>query len=180
MVCDTAKPRGLVATEYNARRQQCEQAAAVMGLQALRDADLDILAANRSRLDEVVYRRARHVVTENARVLEAAAALRAADFQELGRLFRATHVSLRDDYEVSCPELDTMVEIATETDGCFGARLMGAGFGGCAIAVVAPDKAEAFRETVEGRYRAATGRNGRTFATIPSEGASLVVPPANG
>ena len=174
VVCDTAKPRGLVGTEYNARRQQCETAAGLMGLQALRDADPEMVEHHRGVLGDVVYRRARHVVTENARVLAGAEALRAADPVRLGELFCQAHASLRDDYEVSCPELDAMVEIACETEGCYGARLMGAGFGGCAISAVAAEKVASFQDAVVHEYRARTGRAGRTFATTPSQGAGLM------
>ena len=92
---------------------------------------------------------------------------------------RASHASLRDDYEVSCPELDAMVEIACNTEGCYGARLMGAGFGGCAIAAVAPDSVAGFCETVERLYPERSGIQGRTFATTPSSGASLLTSPAS-
>jgi len=173
VVCDTAKPRGLVESEYNARRAQCERAARQLGVPALRDVTLEQLTRRRGDLGEVVYRRARHVVTENQRVLEGVHALRSGHLAELGELLTQAHASLRDDYEVSCPELDTMVQIACGTEGCYGARLMGAGFGGCVLAVVAAEAAQGFCELVEGRYRAQTGREGKTFITRPSQGAGL-------
>jgi galactokinase len=173
-VCDTAKPRELVGSEYNTRREQCEEAARALGVESLRDADLEALEAARDRLDEVVYRRARHVVTENARCLAAAECLTSGDFAALGRLLVETHASLRDDYEVSCAELDTMVELALATPGCYGARLMGAGFGGSAIALVAAESADDFCTSVTERYMAETGREGSIFTTAPSAGAGLV------
>ena len=131
VVCDTRVERGLADTGYNDRRSTCESAASTLGIEELRDAtegDLD-------RLSGEELKRARHVVSENARVLEAVEALKNSDFNEFGRLMYASHASLRDDYEVSTPELDTFVETAKQ-HGARGARLTGAGFGGCAIALV--------------------------------------------
>lgn len=177
IVCDTRKPRGLVESEYNARRSQCERAAQTLGVAALRDVVLEHVERHRDRLGEEAFRRARHVVTENQRVLDGAEALKRGDFAELGRLMRIAHESLRDDYSVSCRELDEMVEIACATEGCFGARLMGAGFGGSALAVVTASQARAFCRTVESRYRDRTGIEGKTFVTWPYKGAGLITPP---
>jgi len=174
IVCDTAKPRGLIESEYNARRRQCEQAALSLGLETLRDGDLSDLEGSRTRLGDEPYRRARHVISENGRVLRGAEALRHGDFAQVGQLLLEAHASLRDDYGVSCPELDTMVEIAAATHGCFGARLVGAGFGGCTVALVAASEADAFCRSVEREYKARVGRDGRTFVTWPSQGAGLV------
>ena len=174
IVCDTRKARGLVESEYNARRAQCEAAARALGVPALRDVTPDDLQRAGERLDAQAFRRARHVVSENERVLQGAEALRGGEFERLGRLLALSHESLRDDYEVSCPELEAMVAIASGTEGCMGARLMGAGFGGAAIALVAASHIETFCRTVEERYRAQTGLAGRTLVTWPSAGAGIV------
>jgi len=174
VVCDTGKPRGLTRSKYNLRRQQCEAAAEAMGVCALRDADMSGLQRHRLDMDGEAYRRARHVISENERVLQGVAALKAGDFAQLGRLLLRTHESLRDDYEVSCFELDEMVEAACSTAGCLGARLIGAGFGGCVLAVVRIAEAQAFCETVEEAYTARTGLMGRTFITSPARGATLL------
>jgi galactokinase len=171
VVLDSAVPRELADSEYNARRSQCEQAASDLGVAALRDADLDLLERHRRRLDAMVYRRARHVVTENARVLAAVAALEAGRIAELGPLFAAAHRSMAEDYEASIPELDLLVRLAVETDGVVAARLTGAGFGGCTVNLVEVDRAEAAAAEILDRYRAATGRQGRAWVSTPAEGA---------
>jgi galactokinase len=131
LVCDTRVERGLADTGYNDRRVACERAAGTLGVEQLRDAQQEDLG----RLSGEELKRARHVVTENARVLEAADALRVGNFEELGRLMYASHASMRDDFEISTRELDAFVELA-EAAGALGARLTGAGFGGSAIALV--------------------------------------------
>jgi galactokinase len=150
LVCDTRVERGLADTGYNDRRAACERAAGTLGVEQLRDAGVEDLG----RLSGEELKRARHIVTENARVLEAVEALRARDFEELGRLMYASHASMRDDFEISTRELDAFVELA-EATGAHGARLTGAGFGGCAIALVRTGKtdelARAARETFEDR-----------------------------
>ena len=171
LVLDSAVQRELGDSEYNARRAQCEQAASALGVAALRDADPEMLERHRQRLDEVVYRRARHVVTENARVLAAAAALEAGRVEELGPLFAAAHRSMAEDYEASIPELDLLVSLAAETDGVAAARLTGAGFGGCTVNLVEVDRAEAAAAEILDRYRAATGRQGRAWISTPADGA---------
>ncbi len=150
LVCDTRVERGLADTGYNDRRAACERAAANLGVQQLRDANVGDLG----RLSGEELKRARHIVTENARVLEAVEALREGDFRELGRLMYASHASMRDDFEISTRELDAFVETA-EGSGALGARLTGAGFGGSAIALVETGETErlvrAARETFEYR-----------------------------
>jgi galactokinase len=171
VVLDSAVPRELADSEYNARRAQCEQAASALGVAALRDADPEMLERHRQRLDEVVYRRARHVVTENARVLAAAAALEEGRVAELGPLFAAAHRSMAEDYEASLPELDLLVSLAAETGGVRAARLTGAGFGGCTVNLVEVDRAEAAAAEILDRYQAATGRQGRAWVSTPADGA---------
>jgi galactokinase len=173
VVLDTATRRGLVDSEYNERRSRCEGAAAQFGVRALRDVDEQLFAERAGTLDEVTRRRARHVVTENARVLDAAEALGAGDAQRVGQLMAESHRSLRDDFQVSRAELDAMVEIALGEDGCYGARMTGAGFGGCAVALVARDAADRFASTVASRYEARVGLTPAVYVCEASSGASI-------
>jgi galactokinase len=173
VVLDTATRRELVASAYNERRAQCEAAAAYFGVPKLRDVDEATFEARSAGLDDVTRRRARHVVTENARTLRAAAALEAGDLAEVGRLMDASHVSLRDDFEVSRQELDTIVELARAQRGCFGARMTGAGFGGCAVALVEVGQAPALAREVAARYEQATGLTPSVYVCTASGGATL-------
>jgi len=172
LVVDTAAPRSLAASAYNARRAECEQAAQTLGVRALRDvspAELDLRLAD---LSPVVARRARHVVRENQRVLEAVAALRQGDLPTFGELMNQSHDSLRDDYEVSSPALDAVVDIARATPGVLGARMTGAGFGGCAIALVRDDCAPILAERIRELYPRRTGLTPRVYPCLASDGAS--------
>jgi galactokinase len=173
VVLDTATRRGLVGSAYNERRAQCERAAATLGVPQLRDATSAWLASRARDLDPVTCRRARHVVGENERTLAAAEAARRGDAAALGRLLDASHESLRDDFEVSSPALDTMVACARAIDGCLGARMTGAGFGGCALALVRHDALEGFVASVAPRYAAATGLRPSVYACRPAGGASV-------
>jgi len=149
VLMDTGKARTLAASGYNERRAQCEAAAAVLGIGSLRDAELIDL----TRLsDPVQIKRARHVISENQRVTDFTIALVAQDFPVIGRLMAESHASLRDDYEVSCPELNLMVESALKAPGCVGARLTGAGFGGAAVALTESEFICDFIKTVEHSY----------------------------
>ncbi len=170
LVCDTRVARGLAATGYNDRRAACERAAATLGVSLLRDAQID----NLSRLTGVELKRARHVITENARVLAATVALEANDFVELGRLMYESHQSLRDDYEVSSPELDAFVEVAKGFDA-LGARLTGAGFGGCAIALVDGDEVPALEAGVRQRFSTRGFKPPAFYAILPCTGAEVVI-----
>jgi len=171
VVMDTAVRRGLVDSEYNERRARCEEAARRLGVPALRDVSVASFEARSDALDPVTRRRARHVVTENARTLEASSSVDAA---VVGALMDASHASLRDDFEVSTPELDRMVMLARATDGCLGARMTGAGFGGCAVALVRAGYERAFIEHVSAGYERETGRTPHLFATGAAEGATVV------
>lgn len=176
-VCDTGVARTLAGSAYAERRSECAQAvaalrAAGMRIRALRDVSPDDLAAV-ERLPDPVRRRARHVVTENARVIEAARLLEGNALAELRDTFRASHRSLRDDYEVSCPELDAMVEAALEAPGCIAARMTGAGFGGAVVALVRRPDADRFLPAVAGGYRRRTGREGTFFTTEAADGAAV-------
>ncbi len=173
VILDTGKRRGLVSSEYAARREQCEAAARALGVETLRDASLAEVEEARARLGDLLYRRARHVVSENQRVLEAVEALRSDDLVRVGELLRASHASLRDDYEVSCAELDAMAEIANAQTGCYGARMTGAGFGGCAVALVATDAVSAFVEAVAPMYKQRTGLTPQVYVCRAAEGSGV-------
>jgi len=162
-----------VDSAYNERRAQCEAAARFFGVPALRDVTVAEFERRAPELDAITRNRARHVVTENARVLAAAAALGKGDVREVGHLMDQSHASLRDDFEVSRKELDTMVSLARSHDGCHGARMTGAGFGGCAVALVDAAAATDFAETTARRYEAATGKHPAVYVCSASEGASL-------
>ncbi|MCG8422466.1 MAG: galactokinase [Proteobacteria bacterium] len=174
VVLDTARRRELVNSAFGERRAQCERAASTMGVATLRDVDLADVEAHAADLDPEIYRRARHVVTENQRVVRAADALRANDARELGRLMDESHTSLRDDYEVSCRELDIMVELACGHDRCHGARLTGAGFGGCAVALFERRSAGPAADEVVASYRRATGLDARSYICQAARGAAVV------
>jgi galactokinase len=173
VVLDTGTRRGLVDSAYNERRAQCEQAARFFDVPALRDVDLATFESREGELDPVTRRRARHVVTEDARTVAAAELLEHGDLSGVGALMDRSHASLRDDFEVSRPELDAMVALARQEDGCYGARMTGAGFGGCAVALVARDRAGPFAERVAQEYIRAVGLRPAVYVCSPSEGASV-------
>jgi galactokinase len=173
LIADTAVRRQLASSAYNERRSQCEAAAQALGVPALRDATLAML--ERADLPPVVARRARHIITENDRVLATEAALRTGDLAAAGALMDASHASLRDLYEVSSAELDAMVELLRSQPGCFGARLTGAGFGGCAVALMANDSVRAAIPAVAAAYRSRTGLTPALYPTRAAAGASFVL-----
>lgn len=149
MVYETGVRRELANSEYNKRRHESFQALEILkrdSVKTYKDATLDKLEKNKNKMDDVVFRRARHVISENGRVKDAVRALEKDDFRLLGELIFRSHESLRDDYEVSCPELDLLYESAQEFSGCYGARLTGAGFGGSGIALVNKEKITAFKQ----------------------------------
>jgi len=152
IVIDTRTPRRLVGGEYADRRRVCNNAAVALGVESLRDASLEKLAAKRDRLSDEEFHRARHVITENSRVVSAVKAMRDDDFEALGELLSESHHSLADDFEVSIPELDVAAEAAVDA-GTYGARMTGAGFGGCAIALVPPDLTRQVESAVTAAFR---------------------------
>lgn len=174
VILDTMTRRGLVDSEYNDRRMQCEEAATVLDVPALRDADLMLLARRSDALDPVLKRRARHVISENQRTLEAAAAMREGDVVALGRLMNESHASMRDDFEISRPEMDRMVDLAQSRPECYGARMTGGGFGGAAVALVRAERASLFAVTVSAAYQQATGLVPKVYICAASDGASVV------
>jgi galactokinase len=176
VVCNSGVKRALAQSEYEVRLKQCRQAVAQMAaaglaVKSLREVEPADLESARSALDELLLRRARHVVTENQRVLEAVKALAAGDLERLGVLMNASHESLRKDYEVSCKELDVLVELAWKQPGTLGARMTGAGFGGCTVNLVCADAAEAFAEVVRRGYQDALGLRAETYVCRASAGA---------
>jgi len=174
VILDTMTRRGLVDSEYNDRRAQCERAAAALGVPALRDADMSLFERKRVGLDPVVARRARHVISENRRTLAAAAAMRRGDAAEIGHLMNESHVSMRDDFEISRAEMDRMVELAQAEPGCYGARMTGGGFGGAAVALVSAGRQRSFVANVSRAYRQATGLEPQVYVCAAADGASVV------
>lgn len=174
IICNTKVKHDLAEGEYNKRRSQCEQAAAFFEKQSLRDLTLDELLARESEMPDVLFRRARHVVSENARVPASVAALRSGDLAAFGLLLNASHNSLRDDYEVSSRELDLMVELALRQRGVHGARMTGGGFGGCTINLVEPASQEEFVEEIYEGYRASTGIEAEIYSCDIADGASEI------
>jgi len=157
VICNTMVKHGHSGGEYNARRAQCEEAVRILkrhfpAIRALRDVTLSNLEAHRGELSDVVYKRSRHIITENARVLDLVSALESGDLKAVGRLMAESHASLRDDYEVSCRELDLMVELAAGREGVLGSRMTGGGFGGCTITLAQTEHVERFRFEVGGEY----------------------------
>jgi galactokinase len=179
VIAHSGVPRSLGTSAYNERRADCERAVAAAathdpGVTALRDVDLVLLDAIRAEVEPRVFDRAHHVITENARVADAITALEADDALALGELFAASHASLRDRFDVSCPELDVLVDIAVSTPGVVASRMTGAGFGGCTINLVRPDAVAAVRARIEAEYPGRSGRASRTWEVRASDGAGFV------
>ena len=179
VIGNTKASRSLAGSAYNERRAQCEDGVhrlkeVLPGIGALRDVSRDELEAHRSLLSHTVYRRCRHVISENDRVQTTVAALERGDFEEAGRLMDASHASLRDDYEVSSEALDKMVESMRSHPGCLGARLTGAGFGGCAVALVRAGAEKDVRETVQESYARAMNLWPEIYISAPSSGARVL------
>jgi len=182
LVCNTMVRHELASGEYNRRRADCELGVAALRravpvIRALRDATLEQLDAVRADLPDPVYARCRHVITENNRVGRAADALMREDFSECGALMAASHASLRDDYDVSCRELDVMADIVADCDGVFGARMTGGGFGGCVVAIVEASRAsDDLLQSIRGQYEANVGRRPDVWITAAGAGASAWSP----
>ena len=179
VICNTMVKHDLASGEYNTRRAECEEGVRRLSrrmphVRALRDVRLEDLDRYRTDLPETVYRRCRHVITEDARVHDAAAALEKANLATFGRLMAESHVSLKNDYEVSCPELDLMVELAGQVEGVYGARMTGGGFGGSTVNLVDKRAVDEFRRRVASAYEKSTGFSPQILATAAAEGASEV------
>jgi galactokinase len=178
-VCNTGVKHALASGEYNVRRAQCEEALlrlarALPGIQALRDVTLEELEEHRGVLPEILYRRARHVVTENERVECAAKAMQSSDLEALGHRMRESHRSLRDDYEVSCLELDTMVDICSAQPGVIGSRMTGGGFGGCTVSLLEAEAADAFLQSVGPAYQERTHIKPEIYIVEAADGVGRV------
>jgi galactokinase len=175
LVCNSMTKHAHASGGYNERRDDCETgvralAAKMPEVRALRDVALTDLESHRAELSDRVYRRCRHVITENARVLQAADALTRGDLEVFGTLMVESHESLREDYEVTTEELEALVDASLACDGVYGARMTGGGFGGCAIALVDEAQSAAVASEVRERYRAATGRRADIYPCTPSDG----------
>jgi galactokinase len=177
LIINTNVKHELTGSEYPTRRKQCEAAAQALGVPSLRDATPELLEANQARLEPLVYRRARHVIGEIERTTLAAAGVRAGNWPTVGQLMYASHRALKDDYEVSCQELDTVVEIAQAIGpdgGVIGCRMTGGGFGGCCVALVRTDAVEAISARIAAEYQQRTGIAPTLFLSRPSQGASVL------
>jgi galactokinase len=177
LIVNTNVKHELTGGEYAKRRAQCEQAAKVLGVPSLRDAAAGMLERARDKMEEVVYRRARHVISEVERTLHAAEGVRASNWPTVGQLMYASHTSLRDDYEVSCAELDAVVQIAQDIGpkgGVAGCRMTGGGFGGCAVALVRTDAVAAVSQRIASEYERRTKIKPALFVSRPAAGATLL------
>lgn len=179
VIADTSMRRKLTTSGYNERRQSCEEAVKILaeelpGIKALRDVSVKDFNRLCDRLPILVEKRARHVVEEIARTLRAIPLLKQGNIHEFGQIMNQCHVSLRDLYEVSIPELNTMVEIAQSLPGCYGARLTGAGFGGCTVNLVDHSMAESFGAQLTARYQSQTGLKPEIYVCRASDGARVI------
>lgn len=177
LITNTNVKHELTGGEYAKRRAQCEQAAQALGVSSLRDADAEMLEKARGKMDQTVYRRAKHVIGEIERTVHAAEGVRASNWATVGQLMYASHASLRDDYEVSCAELDALVEIAQgigRDGGVFGCRMTGGGFGGCTVALVESGKVDAISGRIAAEYERRTGIKPTLFVSRPAAGATVL------
>ncbi len=170
VVADTGKRRGLLDSQYNARRKECEEGALLLGIPSLRDISLEEFQGREGSLPPLVRRRVRHVVSENQRTLGAAEALKVGDLEAFGRLMYDSHHSLRHDFEVSCPELDILVEAARKVSGIYGSRLTGAGFGGSTVSLVSREAVPEFHLRVTKEYEKATAKKPAIYVCRPAQG----------
>jgi galactokinase len=174
VVLDTSTRRGLVDSAYNERRSQCEAAAKFFGVTVLRDVTMEQFQKKAGQLDDVTRRRALHVIGENDRTVQAAAAMRRGDAVETGRLMNESHRSLRDDFEVSSDALNAMVECASLHKACYGARMTGAGFGGCAMALIRREAADDFVAKTAAAYQQKTGHKPAVYVCQATNGAEVL------
>jgi len=179
VVCNTMVKHELASGEYNARREQCEAGVRILSrhlpnVKSLRDATVTDVERLKDELGEIVYKRCLHVASENERVRKAAKALRQRELETFGRLMYESHQSLRDDFEVSCRELDVMVDLASHIDGVFGARMTGGGFGGCTVNLIASETVDEFTGTIKSRFADATGSDPDIYICSAADGAERV------
>lgn len=180
VICNTMVRHDLVTNEYNLRREQCAEGVKILsqwypGIRALRDVSLGQLAQRSGEMPGIIYNRCRHVVGENERVVSSAQRLAAADLAGFGVLMQESHRSMRDLYEISCREVDVMVETAEDLPGCYGARMTGGGFGGCTVNLVEADSAHTFVGVISERYQKATGIRPDVYVCSAADGASALL-----
>lgn len=177
MIINSNKKRGLVDSEYNTRRQQCEAAAKLFSVKALRDMTFEEFSKQQSRLDTLVAKRAKHVITENERTLTAAKALTENNLILLSQLMAESHISMRDDFEITVKEIDILVDIVKSVLGNQGGvRMTGGGFGGCVVAVMKQQLVQSVMDVVEAQYQAMTGLKADIYVCQPSAGAGVIMP----
>lgn len=181
VVANSAVTHSIGQGEYPKRVQQCKEATAALQkvhgtdrIQTLRDATVEDVLKAKDEMEDVIYRRARHVVTENARVVATREALEQGDWKIVGQQMSLSHISMRDDYETSCEEVDMLVELAQQCEGVYGSRLTGGGFGGCTVTLVAKDKAQGLMDHLRKEYQAKTNKDCSPFETTPAPGARLL------
>ncbi|MEZ5426894.1 MAG: galactokinase [Pyrinomonadaceae bacterium] len=179
VVCNSGLKHALASSEYNTRRAECERGVGILKsflpeISALRDVDSEELVFYKESLPETVFRRCRHIISENQRTLEAAEAFQKGDLDRVGKLMSQSHASLRDDFEVSCPELDLLVSLAENFGGAYGARMTGGGFGGCTISLIRREMREEFDEYLGSSYEQETGIRAEIFHVEPSDGATEI------
>jgi len=180
VICNTMIRSSVAGGEYNQRRKECEAGAQFFGgrspgVRALRDVSMEDFLRHEAELPEKVRKRCRHVITENARVAQAAEALASHDLNRFGLLMGESHASLRDDFQVSCKELDILVDLAGQADGVYGARMTGGGFGGCTVNLVKSQRADEFQSRVAGGYERATGKRPEIYVCTAGNGVRRVV-----
>jgi galactokinase len=180
IICNTMVKHGHSGGEYNDRREQCEEGVRILqrsfpSIIALRDLSLAQLDSQRSALSPLTFRRCHHVITENLRVLRFVKALQSGNLKAIGECMAESHLSLKNDYEVSCRELDIMVEIAAQQPAVIGSRMTGGGFGGCTINLVRTDAAEGFKQRVAADYRRATQIEPEIYVSSAGAGVSEIV-----
>jgi galactokinase len=180
VICNSKIQRSLVDSEYNKRRKECKIAVELFNrkltreIRALRDISIDEYRKYQGQLPKVIARRARHVISENYRVQTGAQALRMGNYSALGQLMIESHQSLKDDYEVSCAELDLLVDLALKQEGVLGARMTGAGFGGCTVSLIEKNYIDAFKKNIKNEYKKIIGTNPDIYVTLPAEGAKVL------
>jgi len=180
VICNSKVQRGLVNSEYNKRKEECKMATEffkhklIREIRALRDISIDEYKKYKSQLPEVTARRARHVISENYRVQTGVQALRMENYSAFGQLMIESHKSLKDDYEVSCAELDLLVDLALKQEGVLGARMTGAGFGGCTVNLLGREYIDVFEKTIKQGYKKITGFIPDIYVTPPAEGAKVL------
>jgi len=180
VICNSKIQRGLVFSEYNRRREECKRAAEFFNhklkreIRVLRDVTIDEYKKYQRQLPEVIARRVRHVISENYRVQAGTQALREGNFSTFGQLMIESHQSLKDDYQVSCAELDLLVDLALKQEGVLGARMTGAGFGGCTVNLMEKNYINAFKKSIQNEYKKITGISLDIYVTLPAEGAKVL------